>query len=92
MAISLVTEGDVDILHNIEGKTGKKMGPMEGVEEGAVLDCLTEVGGAKRVANLALLDGNFGANARRNRDKRAGTGERQRSKSTGKRESSKRKA
>ncbi|KAJ3411822.1 Glycosyl phosphatidyl inositol anchor synthesis [Chytridiales sp. JEL 0842] len=69
MSISLVTERDVDILQNIEGKINKKLEEFS-VPENEVLELLNEVGLAKRVANMHLVDTKFGEKKTINETKR----------------------
>ncbi|KAJ3349385.1 hypothetical protein HDU83_000613 [Entophlyctis luteolus] len=68
LAVSLVTERDIDIVHNIEGKTGKKLEEYV-VDEAPVLETLNEVGLAKKVANMHLVDTKFGEKKRTNMEK-----------------------
>ncbi|KAJ3114653.1 hypothetical protein HK100_001588 [Physocladia obscura] len=65
LSVSLITERDIDILHNIEEKTLKKMEAYP-VPENKVLEALNEVGLAKRVANMHLVDTKFGEKKRAN--------------------------
>ncbi|KAJ3043909.1 hypothetical protein HDV00_003948 [Rhizophlyctis rosea] len=69
LSLSVVTEHDIDILLNIEKKTEKKMEEYK-VAEKPVLELLNEVALAKRVANMHLLDTNFGEKVRINKEKR----------------------
>ncbi|KAJ3293323.1 hypothetical protein HDU79_000432 [Rhizoclosmatium sp. JEL0117] len=68
LSVSLVTERDIDILQNIEGKINKKLEEYP-VPEKPVLDTLNEVGLAKRVANMHLVDTKFGEKKRTNMEK-----------------------
>ncbi|RKO84440.1 hypothetical protein BDK51DRAFT_32994 [Blyttiomyces helicus] len=86
LSISLVTERDIDVLHNIEGKTNKKMSEYE-VPENSVLESLNEVSLAKRVASMHLTDTNFGARRRTNVEKKkilSGQGSASKAKAKGK--------
>ncbi|KAJ3210644.1 hypothetical protein HK099_008194 [Clydaea vesicula] len=56
VALSLITERDVEVLLNIEKSTKKKLIEFEGLIENEVLDLMNEVSVAKRVANLTLVD------------------------------------
>ena len=79
MSLSIVTEKDIDIVLNIESKISmflfilialdKKLVEYS-VPENAVLDLLNQVSLAKRVASMALLDGNFGQKVKLNRSKK----------------------
>ncbi|KAI9207089.1 P-loop containing nucleoside triphosphate hydrolase protein [Polychytrium aggregatum] len=68
LAVSMVTERDINVLLNIEGKTKKKLTEYK-VEEQDVLEALNEVSLARRVANMHLADTNFGARRRINKEK-----------------------
>ncbi|KAJ8326772.1 putative RNA helicase [Batrachochytrium dendrobatidis] len=68
MSLSFVSERDVDIIHNIEKKTKKKMTEYT-VPENDVLEILDEVNLAKRIAKMQLLDKNFGNQTRINKEK-----------------------
>ncbi|KAJ3070095.1 hypothetical protein HDU98_006857 [Podochytrium sp. JEL0797] len=68
LSVSLVTERDIDILQNIEGKISKKLEEYP-VPEKPVLETLNEVGLAKRVANMHLVDTKFGEKKRNNMEK-----------------------
>ncbi|KAI8901195.1 P-loop containing nucleoside triphosphate hydrolase protein [Globomyces pollinis-pini] len=63
MAISIVTERDIQIVLNIEEKTQKKMTELE-VPEKAVLELLNQVNLAKREASTHLLNNDFGSQKR----------------------------
>ncbi|KAJ3296004.1 hypothetical protein HK104_002085 [Borealophlyctis nickersoniae] len=69
LSLSMVTERDINILLNIEGKINKKMEEFK-VPENEVLEILNEVALAKRVASMHLVDTNFGEKSRINREKR----------------------
>ncbi|KAI9336081.1 P-loop containing nucleoside triphosphate hydrolase protein [Obelidium mucronatum] len=73
LAVSLVTERDIDILQNIEGKIDKKLDEFP-VPEKPVLETLNEVGLAKRVANMHLIDTKFGEKKRTNMEKHGSGG------------------
>ncbi|KAJ3301004.1 hypothetical protein HDU76_005904 [Blyttiomyces sp. JEL0837] len=68
LSISLVTERDIDVLHSIESKTKKKLEEYK-VDEAPVLETLNEVGLAKRVANMHLVDTKFGEKRKINQKK-----------------------
>ncbi|KAL1924558.1 uncharacterized protein VTP21DRAFT_4212 [Calcarisporiella thermophila] len=59
MSLTLVSERDVQLVQSIEERTGKTMEEYEVVEK-KVLDLLTEVTTAKRVASMHLHDIKFG--------------------------------
>ncbi|EST06090.1 DNA/RNA helicase, DEAD/DEAH box type, N-terminal [Kalmanozyma brasiliensis GHG001] len=70
-AISFITERDIDVVHSIEDKIGTKLTQLEGLEdEDAILEKLGLVSTAKRVATMALHDGQFGERQQRNREKK----------------------
>ncbi|KAG1440314.1 hypothetical protein G6F56_011976 [Rhizopus delemar] len=58
-AISIVAEKDIELIQNIEGQTNKTMEKYE-VNENEVLDILTDVTAAKRMASMQLHDKGFG--------------------------------
>ncbi|TPX61013.1 hypothetical protein SpCBS45565_g07358 [Spizellomyces sp. 'palustris'] len=68
LSLSLVTQHDINVLLNIETKMNKKMQELE-VEENDVLVMLNEVSLAQRVANMHLVDTNFGQKRKINREK-----------------------
>ncbi|KAL2919758.1 putative RNA helicase [Polyrhizophydium stewartii] len=68
LSLSFVTERDVSIVLNIESKTKKKMAEYE-VAENEVLEIMSEVNLAKRVANMQLFDTDFGSRKRINKQK-----------------------
>ncbi|KAJ3124299.1 hypothetical protein HK098_001211 [Nowakowskiella sp. JEL0407] len=59
VAVSMVTEHDIDIIQNIESKINRKLTELK-IDENDVLDLLSEVGLAKRVATMHLFDTGFG--------------------------------
>lgn len=60
MALTIVGEMDVALIHAIEAKTRKKLEEYP-IEEAHVLLLLNEVAAAKRVASMSLTDTEFGA-------------------------------
>lgn len=69
-AISFVTEVDIDVVHSIEEKTGKKMVEFE-TQEKVVLEIMMPVNKAKRLAEEELLERDFGAGKRIQKLKRS---------------------
>ncbi|KAJ3091037.1 hypothetical protein HK102_001908 [Quaeritorhiza haematococci] len=65
LCLSMVTERDIDVLLNIEKKIGKKFEEYPIDSEKEVLASLNEVGLARRVANMHLVDTNFAAREKR---------------------------
>ncbi|KAJ3337147.1 hypothetical protein HDU93_001528 [Gonapodya sp. JEL0774] len=59
VAVTLVTEHDVNLVVNIESKIGKKLVPYD-IVESEVLALLDEVAIAKRVANMEMAENGFG--------------------------------
>ncbi|OLY83342.1 ATP-dependent RNA helicase dbp8 [Smittium mucronatum] len=58
-AISIVTENDVNLVLGIEEKIGKKLNELK-IDEKDVLDKLSKVMAARRVAAMHLIDNSFG--------------------------------
>ncbi|KAJ3142583.1 hypothetical protein HK101_003285 [Irineochytrium annulatum] len=59
LSMAFVTESDIKILQSIEGNMNKKLEEFK-VEEAPVLEMLNEVGIARRIANMQLIDTKFG--------------------------------
>ncbi|KAK9766510.1 putative RNA helicase [Basidiobolus ranarum] len=59
-AISLVTEKDISLVHDIEARVNKQLEEYK-VSETKVLEILNDVSAAKRMANMYLHDNNFGS-------------------------------
>ncbi|KAJ2505156.1 putative RNA helicase [Coemansia sp. RSA 2052] len=59
-AVTIMSERDIDLIHNIEERVGKKLELLP-MSEKKVLDGMGKVLAAKRVAALHLLDIDFGA-------------------------------
>ncbi|SNX82722.1 related to DBP8 - ATP-dependent RNA helicase [Melanopsichium pennsylvanicum] len=69
-AVSFITERDIDVIHTIEEKINIKLIQLEGLEdEDKILEKLNTVATAKRVATMALHDGQFGERQQRNQQK-----------------------
>lgn len=68
-SLSFVSERDIDVLLNIEKKINKKLEELKVVENDA-LELLNEVGLARKVATMHLMDTNFGLKSKVNREKR----------------------
>ncbi|KAJ1019457.1 hypothetical protein NDA16_004574 [Ustilago loliicola] len=69
-AVSFITERDIDVIHSIEEKINTKLTQLEGLEdEDKILEKLNTVATAKRVATMALHDGQFGERQQRNKEK-----------------------
>lgn len=69
-AVSFITERDIDVVHSIEEKINTKLTQLEGLEdEDKILEKLNTVATAKRVATMALHDGQFGERQQRNKEK-----------------------
>ncbi|GET03738.1 probable ATP-dependent RNA helicase DDX49 [Rhizophagus clarus] len=60
IALSIVTERDIELVQNIETRINKKMEEWK-INENKVLESLNEISTAKRVATMHLHDTNFGA-------------------------------
>jgi ATP-dependent RNA helicase DDX49/DBP8 len=67
LAVSLVTQYDVDLVQRIEDAIGKKLDEYE-TEEDAVLKGITKVYKAKRLASLKMLDSGFEDKVKARRD------------------------
>lgn len=67
-AISLTTEHDVELVQTIEEKIGKKLTELE-LDDDTVMERLSAVTTAKRVAAVALHDEHFGEQRERNKHK-----------------------
>eukprot|EP00163_Fabomonas_tropica_P025131 TRINITY_DN432_c1_g1_i8.p1 TRINITY_DN432_c1_g1~~TRINITY_DN432_c1_g1_i8.p1 ORF type:complete len:463 (+),score=115.50 TRINITY_DN432_c1_g1_i8:324-1712(+) len=79
-ALTLITQHDIERIHNIEARINTKLEELE-LEEERVLKRLTKVSKAKRTAALALIDKRFGedraarkAEERERRQQREGGG------------------
>ncbi len=70
LALSLITEQDIDLVLNIEEKIKKKLVEFSGVEEKDVLPLMNEVALAQKVATMDMFDSNFGEKDRINKSKR----------------------
>ncbi|KAG0039237.1 putative RNA helicase [Podila clonocystis] len=93
-AITMVSERDIELVHDIESRINKKMGEFP-ISENKVLELLNEVTSAKRAANMALHDSQFGEKKRIQQQKRQALEEARnpgKFKSKSKSKSSKRKA
>ncbi|KAK1406891.1 hypothetical protein QVD17_38500 [Tagetes erecta] len=58
LAISLITQNEVELIHDIEKEIGKQMEEFE-CKENEVLENITQVFNARRVANMKFSDGGF---------------------------------
>lgn len=58
LAISFITQNDVDLIHEIEADVGKRMDKFE-CKENEVLEDITKVYKAKRVATMKMMDDGF---------------------------------
>ncbi|KAF9336188.1 putative RNA helicase [Podila minutissima] len=93
-AITMVSERDIELVHDIESRINKKMEEFP-ISENKVLEILNEVTSAKRAANMALHDSQFGEKKRIQQQKRQALEEARnpgKFKSKSKSKSSKRKA
>ncbi|KAG0230146.1 putative RNA helicase [Actinomortierella wolfii] len=68
-AITMVTERDIELVHEIEARINKTMEEYP-TNENKVLELLNEVSSAKRAANMALHDSQFGEKKRIQKQKR----------------------
>ncbi|KAG0043013.1 hypothetical protein BGZ83_011940 [Gryganskiella cystojenkinii] len=68
-AISMVSERDIELVHDIEARINKTMAEFP-IAETKALDLLNEVTSAKRAANMALHDNQFGEKRRIQKQKR----------------------
>eukprot|EP00262_Sarcandra_glabra_P012943 TRINITY_DN3452_c0_g2_i1.p1 TRINITY_DN3452_c0_g2~~TRINITY_DN3452_c0_g2_i1.p1 ORF type:complete len:254 (-),score=52.57 TRINITY_DN3452_c0_g2_i1:423-1160(-) len=69
LAVSFVTQNDVDLVHEIEAVIGKQLDEFE-CKENEVLDNITEVYKAKRVAALKMMDDGFEEKANARKDQK----------------------
>jgi ATP-dependent RNA helicase DDX49/DBP8 len=69
LAVSFVTERDVDLVHAIEEKTTKKMTEYL-VTESSALELLEKVNISKRQANMILMEMDFGRKEKIQKEKR----------------------
>eukprot|EP00698_Gefionella_okellyi_P024171 TRINITY_DN8452_c0_g1_i1.p1 TRINITY_DN8452_c0_g1~~TRINITY_DN8452_c0_g1_i1.p1 ORF type:complete len:434 (+),score=93.38 TRINITY_DN8452_c0_g1_i1:182-1303(+) len=76
LAVSLITQFDVDRIHRIEEAIGKKMDLFDSVEDDVLKD-LSAVNKARHLANLALADSGFDAKV----EKRSGGGQKRKAES-----------
>lgn len=67
-AVSFVTEHDVELIQAIEAKIHKRLDELE-LPEAQVLDRLSHISAAKRVASMELHDEKFGEQRERNKRK-----------------------
>ncbi|KAD4386306.1 hypothetical protein E3N88_26475 [Mikania micrantha] len=58
LAVSLITQNEVELIHDIEKEIGKKLEEFE-CKEKEVLENITKVFNARRVANMKFSDGGF---------------------------------
>ncbi len=72
LAITCISERDIELVQAIEARTGVKMSEFPALVEEEVLASLNKVNLARRAANLRLEETNFDE-----RDKRARAGKRQ---------------
>ncbi|KAG0256320.1 hypothetical protein BG011_004625 [Mortierella polycephala] len=68
-AVSMISERDIELVHDIESRINKTLEEFP-VPESKVLDLLNEVTSAKRAANMALHDNQFGEKKRIQKQKR----------------------
>ncbi|KAL8281375.1 hypothetical protein RQP46_006059 [Phenoliferia psychrophenolica] len=68
VAITFVTEGDVDLVHVLEERINTKLEELA-LPEAPVLEMLSGVSMAKRMANMSLHSEGFGQKAERNKKK-----------------------
>ncbi|KAJ3352312.1 putative RNA helicase, partial [Kappamyces sp. JEL0680] len=73
LSVSLVTERDVDLVHTIEARTGRKMTEFD-VQENPVLEILDKVNLAKRQAGMLLMEMDFGGREKIRQEKRSANG------------------
>ena len=69
LALTLMTEHDVDLVQNIENKIARQLDEFEEPVEDKVLTLLKKVSEAKRVAGMKLEDRQFGAKRENNKRK-----------------------
>ncbi|GAA5906574.1 hypothetical protein JCM8208_000484 [Rhodotorula glutinis] len=72
-AVTFVTEGDVELVQGLEERIGTQLEELELPEE-PVLELLSAVSMAKRMANMDLSKDGFGARQENNRKKHGGGG------------------
>ncbi|CAG8453813.1 12049_t:CDS:2 [Acaulospora morrowiae] len=70
VALSIITERDIELVRNIEARINKKMEEWK-VNENKILESLNEITTAKRVATMHLHDTNFGATKETRKKKRS---------------------
>ncbi|ORX81507.1 DEAD-domain-containing protein [Anaeromyces robustus] len=80
ISLSLITEHDIELIQNIESLTKKKLIEYEGINENEVLKIMDKVNLAKRVANMHLIDTNFGEKKIINKTKRERSNQKQKNK------------
>ncbi|KAJ2387068.1 putative RNA helicase [Coemansia sp. RSA 2603] len=68
-AVTIVSERDIKLVHNIEARVGRQMDKLE-ISEQSVLDGMGRVLVAKRAATLHLLETDFGARDKIRKKKR----------------------
>ncbi|KAG0080269.1 putative RNA helicase [Linnemannia elongata] len=68
-AVSMISERDIELVHDIESRINKTMGEYP-VSENKALELLTEVTSAKRAATMALQDAQYGEKKRIQKQKR----------------------
>lgn len=64
LALSFITQNDVDLIHEIEEFTGKKMDKFECKEKEVLDDNITRVYKARRVATMKMMDDGFDERAK----------------------------
>ncbi|CAM9762049.1 unnamed protein product, partial [Phaeothamnion confervicola] len=69
-AVSLVTQHDVELVHNVERYVGSKLAPCPEVREKDVLPLMNKVAKAARVAKLRLMEQGFEDRAASARERR----------------------
>ncbi|GJJ70672.1 ATP-dependent RNA helicase DDX49/DBP8 [Entomortierella parvispora] len=87
-AISMVSERDIQLVHDIESRINKTMAEFP-VPETKALDLLNEVTSAKRAANMSLHDSQFGEKRRIQKQKREALSEARKGGSSKRKSSSK---
>ncbi|KAJ2081032.1 putative RNA helicase [Coemansia sp. RSA 988] len=73
-AVTIMTERDIKLIHNIEARVGCQLAELK-LSEARVLEDMGKVLAAKRAAALHLLDTDFGARDRIRREKHSATSE-----------------
>ncbi|ORX66150.1 Ddx49-A-prov protein-like protein [Linderina pennispora] len=71
-AITIMSESDIKLIHNIEARIGKQLEEMP-ISEKKVLEGMGKVLRAKRTAALHLLESNFGERDKIRKQKRSGS-------------------